>query len=177
MIQSLERGFQILELLNSLECAKKGLGGLEISKRLGLKHPTVHNFLKSLDELGYVEKDPETSKFRLGQKALHLGLNILNGDNLSHLARPIVKELVNTVHETAVLTVFDQNLRHTILVEESTKPIKISINTFVDNSFYTTSTGRAILSCMSTPELDKLTKAVPMPDDYPFSPKDRQGIE
>jgi DNA-binding IclR family transcriptional regulator len=177
MIQSLERAFKILELLNSIEGAKKGLGGLAISKRLGLKHPTVHNFLKSLDELGYVEKDPETSKFRLGQKALHLGLNILNGDNLNHLARPIVKELVNMVHETAVLTVFDQNLRHTVLVEESSKPIKISINTFVDNSFYATSTGRAILSCMSSIELDSLLEAVPLPMDNSFCPKNREDLD
>ncbi len=176
MIQSLERAFQILELLNSLESAKKGLGGLEISKRLGLKHPTVHNFLKSLHELGYIEKDPETNKFRLGQKSLNLGLSILNGNNLNHLARPIVRDLVNSVQETAVLTVFDQNLRHTILVEESSKPIKISINTFVDKNFYTTSTGRAMLCCMSKQQIDDLLKAVPLLEDYPFCPKNREEL-
>ncbi|RZK13157.1 MAG: MarR family transcriptional regulator, partial [Flavobacterium sp.] len=57
MIQSLKRTFDILEYIATN-------GNLvrvnDISQALGLQKTTVHNFLTSLKELGYVEQDELT---------------------------------------------------------------------------------------------------------------------
>jgi DNA-binding IclR family transcriptional regulator len=162
MIQSVERAFKILEMMNDLEVHKKGLGGLEISKRLGLKHPTVHNFLKTLSQLGYVQQDPDTSKFRLGEKALHLGLNLLNAESLVHIVGPVLKVLSRTIEETTLLILFDQGMRNTLIVEESPKPVKISVSSTIDDNFYSTATGRVLLANMDDKELDRFIEEHPL---------------
>ena len=170
MIQSLERAFKILELMNTLECAQKGLGGLEISKQLGLKHPTVHNFLKSLTELGYIEQDPESSKFRLAAKAQELGMNMTRCKSLVMCAQPHLQALTEQVGETSLLILLDNDQRHTVLIEECKKPYRITASSAIDQTFYGTSTGRVLLANMSEAERKAFQKRVPVNPDHNFYP-------
>ncbi|MDD5599668.1 MAG: IclR family transcriptional regulator [Victivallaceae bacterium] len=161
MIQSLERAFKILELMNTLECAQKGMGGLEISKKLGLKHPTVHNFLKSLVELGYIEQNPETSKFRLAAKTRELGMNMMLSKSLAICAQPHLQALTGQTDETSILILLDNDLRHTILIEECKKPYRIAVSSTIDRNFYNTATGRVLLANMGDEELSAFLRRVP----------------
>jgi IclR family transcriptional regulator, KDG regulon repressor len=171
MIQSLDRAFQILELLNTLECAKKGLGGLEISKTLGLKHPTVHNFLKSLTELGYIQQDPDTSKFRLAEKAKMLGMNMVKCKSLAMCAKPHLQMLSQLTGETSILVLLNNDQRHTILIEECQKPYRIAVSSTIDQNFYNTATGRILLSNMDESEYRAFQQRIPMDFSLNFSPK------
>lgn len=172
MIQSLERAFKILELMNSLKCAQKGLGGLEISKQLGLKHPTVHNFLKSLTELGYIEQDAETSKFRLANKAQELGMNMAHCESLVMCARPHLQALTKQTGETSLLILFDNDQRHTVLIEECKKPYRITASSAIDQNFHGTSTGRVLLANMTETERKDFQKSIPINSDHNFAPND-----
>ena len=171
MIQSLDRAFQILELLNTLECAKKGLGGLEISKTLGLKHPTVHNFLKSLTELGYIQQDPDTSKFRLAEKSKMLGINMVQCESLAMCAKPHLQELVKLTGETAILILLDNDQRHTVLIEECQKPYRITVSSTIDQNFYNTATGRILLANMGRSEYRDFQQRIPIDFNPAFAPK------
>ena len=170
MIQSLERAFKILELMNTLECAQKGLGGLEMSKKLGLKHPTVHNFLKSLVELGYIEQDAETSKFRLALKAQELGMNMIHCDSLVMCTKPHLQALTEITGETSLLILLDNNKRHTALIQECDKPYRITISSTIDQNFYGTSTGRILLANMGKTEFKEFQKRVPMDSRHHYTP-------
>lgn len=176
MIQSLDRAFKILELMNSLECAQKGLGGLEISKRLGLKHPTVHNFLKSLVKLGYIEQDAETSKFRLAFKAQELGMNMIHCESLVMCARPHLQALTDEIGETSLLILLDNDKRHTVLIEECKRPYRISVSSTIDQNFYGTSTGRVLLANMTKTEFKAFQKRVPVNPDHNFIPEDEDEM-
>jgi len=171
MIQSLERAFKILELMNSLECSQKGLGGLEISKKLGLKHPTVHNFLKSLTELGYIQQDPDSSKFRLAEKAQELGMNMAHCESLLMCAKPHLQALTEKIGETSLLILLDNDQRHTVLIEECKKPYRITASSAIDQHFYGTSTGRVLLANMDKAERTAFQKRVPINLDHNFAPK------
>ena len=171
MIQSLERAFKILELMNSLECAQKGIGGLEISKRLGLKHPTVHNFLKSLVKLGYIEQDAETSKFRLALKAQELGMNMIHCESLVMCAKPHLQALTEQTGETSLLILLDNDKRHTVLIEECKRPYRISVSSTIDQNFYGTSTGRVILANMEEKERQAFEKRIPMQPGFHYAPQ------
>jgi DNA-binding IclR family transcriptional regulator len=171
MIQSLERAFKILEMMNTLECAQKGMGGLEISKKLGLKHPTVHNFLKSLTELGYIRQDPETSKFRLAAKAQELGMNMMLSESLVLCAKPHLKVLTEKIGETSLLVLLDNYHRHTVLIEECQKPYRITVSSTIDQNFHGTSTGRVILAGMTADERLEFEKHVPMQAESYYAPE------
>jgi IclR family transcriptional regulator, KDG regulon repressor len=176
MIQSLDRAFKILELMNTLECARKGLGGLEISKQLGLKHPTVHNFLKSLTELGYIQQDPDTSKFRLADKAQELGMNMIHNESLLLCAKPHLKALTEKIGETSLLILLDNDHRHTVLIEECNKPYRITATSTIDQNFYGTSTGRILLANMTKAELKKFQKRVPINFSQSYAPENEEEL-
>ncbi|MFA6714873.1 MAG: IclR family transcriptional regulator [Victivallales bacterium] len=176
MIQSLERAFKILELMNTLECAQKGMGGLEISKKLGLKHPTVHNFLKSLVELGYIEQNPETSKFRLAVRARELGMNMMLSKSLVTCAQPHLQALTGQTGETSILVLLDNDQRHTILIEECKKPYRIAVSSTIDRNFYNTATGRVLLADMGEEELSAFIRRVPPAFGDPDFPSDEAEL-
>lgn len=65
MIQSVKRTFDILEYIatngNTVRLN-------DIAQALGLQKTTVHNFLAGLKELGYVEQDELTPRYRITSK-------------------------------------------------------------------------------------------------------------
>jgi DNA-binding IclR family transcriptional regulator len=78
-IQSVERAAAILRLLSG---RSRQLGVVELAGQLGLAKGTVHGLLRTLQLVGYVEQDPNTSKYQLGAALLHMGSLYLDGNEL-----------------------------------------------------------------------------------------------
>ena len=162
MIQSIDRAFQILELLNTLECSESEISGYDISKRLGLKYPTVHNFLKTLLTLGYIEQHPASGKYLLSVKMQNLGCHRSGQKSLINCAQPCLRQLTEMIGETSLLVLFADDYRHTVLVEETDKPFRITAATDLDQNFYNTSTGRVLLANLEPAEYSRFKKRVPI---------------
>lgn len=78
-IQSIERAAAILRLLAS---GARGLSLAEISRSLQLPKGTALGILRTLQHVGFVEQDPESSRYRLGGGMLSLGTRYLDGNEL-----------------------------------------------------------------------------------------------
>lgn len=103
-VQSVERAIKILE---ELAGEKDGLGVTEISRRVGLHKSTVYRMLSTLLNLGYIEQNTVTEKYRLGMKILYLAGEILGRMDIRHEARDLLKELSKKVNEAVHLVVPD----------------------------------------------------------------------
>jgi len=103
-VQSVERAMKILE---ALAAEADGLGVTELSRRVKLHKSTVHRLLSTLLGLGYVEKNEENERYRLGMKLLYLGSSILERMDLRHEAYVFLKELSREVNEAVHLVVPD----------------------------------------------------------------------
>src|SRR6185312_8049441 len=68
--QSLERGLDVLEIV---EAEGSEIGVREIARRLELSPTIVQRMVTSLARRGYVDRDAETARYRLGYRALALG--------------------------------------------------------------------------------------------------------
>ena len=68
--QSLERGLDILEMI---EAEGSELGVRELARRAELSPTIVQRLISSLALRGYVEKNLETARYRLGHRSLSLG--------------------------------------------------------------------------------------------------------
>src|ERR1700754_5330503 len=68
--QSLERGLDILEMI---EAEAGDIGVRELARRLGLSPTIVQRLGTSLAMRGYIEKNTETSRYRLGHRSMILG--------------------------------------------------------------------------------------------------------
>lgn len=77
----------------------------EISRKLDIPVQTVHRLLSTLEECGFVFKDKETKKFRLGLTLMQLGFTIRDHLLVRNSAISIMKKLVNQARESIYLTV------------------------------------------------------------------------
>lgn len=86
----------------------------ELAADLNLPKGTVFGILRTLQQVGFVEKDPDSGKYRLGAALLHLGSTYLDGNELrtralnwadSLAARTTEAVRIGTLHDGQVLVV------------------------------------------------------------------------
>ncbi|QOT79467.1 IclR family transcriptional regulator [Cupriavidus basilensis] len=87
-VQSLEKGFRILEAFSAQE---PELTMAEVARRSGLDNATALRFLNTLLDIGYVQRVPDTRLFRLSLKVPDLGFDAIAHSDLRTRARPILR--------------------------------------------------------------------------------------
>jgi len=96
-IEALGRGLQILEAFSE---QSPSLSLTEIASTVGLDKSTVFRSVYTLESLGYLERDPETKRYRPGLKVLRLGFAVLNNLEMAQIAQPYLKALSGKCGET-----------------------------------------------------------------------------
>ncbi|MFC8719562.1 IclR family transcriptional regulator [Kitasatospora sp. NPDC057198] len=104
-IQSLSRAAAILRLLAGGE---RRLGLSEVAAGLGLAKGTAHGILRTLQQEGFVEQDPESGKYQLGAELLRLGQSYLDVHELRARALVWADDLARAAGETVYLGVLHQ---------------------------------------------------------------------
>lgn len=99
-VQSLDRAFDILELLSR---ERHGLMLTDIGNRLDLHKSTVYRLLSSLRDRKYIEKDPDSGNYRLGMEFIALSSQYLNSLELKTEAEPYLRRLSERLGETVFL--------------------------------------------------------------------------
>ena len=79
------------------------LGVTELSRRLNLHKNNVFRLLATLEQHGYIEQSSANERYRLGAKCLELGETFCRSHTLLDQARPILRNLAETVGETVHL--------------------------------------------------------------------------
>jgi DNA-binding IclR family transcriptional regulator len=110
-IQSIQRAAAILRLLSG---RTRRLGVVDLAGELELPKGTVHGLLRTLQNVGFVEQDPDSGKYQLGAALLHMGSSYLDGNELrtralnwsdSLAARTHEAVRIGTLHDSQVLIV------------------------------------------------------------------------
>lgn len=104
LIQSVGRAFSILEQFSADE---RELGVTTLAARVGLHKSTCFGLLYTLQELGYIQQNPDTGRYSLGLKAFELGQLYIQGQDIRQLAKPYLRRLVEQTEETAHLVVME----------------------------------------------------------------------
>ena len=99
-VASVQRAVAVLDALADGALA---LGTNEIARRTGINASTVSRLLATLAEAGLVEHEPDSGRYRLGVRLLHLGNAVLARLDLREIARPHLVALVDATGETATL--------------------------------------------------------------------------
>ncbi len=106
-----------LDLLESFKGEKSELGVSELSKILKLHKNKIFR-LATLEYMGYIEQDPFTENYRLGLKSLELGQSFINHLRLLSIAKPVLKDLVDKIKESAYVGIIrEKNLIYLDIVE------------------------------------------------------------
>ncbi|MFD2616213.1 IclR family transcriptional regulator [Terrilactibacillus laevilacticus] len=103
----LETGDRILRILECFNSEKTEWGVTELSDYLGLYKSVVHRALVTLENRGFVTKNPISQKYFLGIKLFELGMVVAGQMNLRTIARPFMEDLCEFAKETVMLMIID----------------------------------------------------------------------
>jgi DNA-binding IclR family transcriptional regulator len=105
-IESIDRALDILMLLLQEE---KEMGVTQISTALGIYKSTICRTLTTMEKKGFVQQNPENSKYWLGLKLYSLGMLIREKMPLKNMAYPYAKELADRFKEGVHIIVLDKS--------------------------------------------------------------------
>jgi DNA-binding IclR family transcriptional regulator len=101
-IQVVSRCAQILRQFSSTQ---RSLRITDIAGELDLQRSTMHRYLSSMTNVGFLERDAE-GLYRLGPLLVQLGTIALRGLRVLEIADPYAHELADTTQETNVIAVW-----------------------------------------------------------------------
>jgi len=102
--QSLERG---LAILSSFDSERPLIGVSELSRELALSRSTAHRYIATLAQLGYLQQDPGSKRYRLGPKVLDLGFSAINSMESREVAAPHLRDLSDSTGYTVNMAILD----------------------------------------------------------------------
>ncbi|WP_322867493.1 IclR family transcriptional regulator [Aquicoccus sp. G2-2] len=79
---------------------EEGCAVAELVARSGMARPTVYRVCAMLQELGWLERNPESRRFTLGSDLAILGLAAQQRHPLESIARPVLEDLSQNIEQT-----------------------------------------------------------------------------
>jgi DNA-binding IclR family transcriptional regulator len=151
--QSLERGIDILEMI---EAEGTDVGVREIARRLDLSPTIVQRLISSLAARGYIEKNSETSRYRLGYRSLALGANGEHGADYAVVARRELERLAHEHRLNGFVSVLRGGRAIYLLAVQADGPVAIKVTPGSEMPLHSTSAGKVLLASVGDGEARKL---------------------
>jgi DNA-binding IclR family transcriptional regulator len=158
-VQVMDRAFRILDVLAE---QNQEIGLTELARRLCLHKSTAHRLLIMLERNRFVEKNPETAKYRLGWRLFELGTLAVTRLNVHTLARPCLERLVQITDETAHVGVLRGGELISIMNVEGSRNLRTPSTVGQRSPAYCTSQGKAIISHLPEPLAAQILRSVRM---------------
>lgn len=168
--RTLEKG---LRLLSSFIQAAEEQGLAELSQRTGLHKSIVFRLAATLVRHSFLEKDPETRRYRVGLRAFEVGSAFVLGREAEQVALPVMRQLVATCGHAAQLGVqHERDVVYTAVVPGSSV-LRVSVRIGERRPAHATAMGKALLACLPEDALTKLYRGFRFP---PLTPHTVRGL-
>jgi IclR family transcriptional regulator, acetate operon repressor len=152
-VQSLVRA---LGLLNALAGRDRGLGLSEVAKEVGLAISTAHRLLTTLQQEGYAHYDEERGGWHIGVQAFVVGSAFLRSRELTAIARPVMRELMERSGETVNLAVEDRGEAIYVAQVECRKMMRAIARPGGRTLMHASGVGKALLAAMASEEMERI---------------------
>jgi DNA-binding IclR family transcriptional regulator len=129
----------------------------QLAERAHLPASTVHRLLQSLLTAGIVERGPRQN-YRPGRELHRLASQLVGRFDLARSARPLLEELVEQWHETAVLCIYSPTRHRAIIAEAVHSPhaLRFNIEQGGEIELPWGSLGKAILAHLPAGEIEAI---------------------
>lgn len=145
-----------LAVLEAFTIEEPVLGVTEIARRVGFHKSTVSRILATLEQAGYVEREAQGGRFRLG-----LGLIALTGPLLADLdvrrvAASSLQQLAGRTEETSALMVW--NGHESVVVEQVMSPKQVKHTAAIGTRYntYESASVQIFLADLPAADVDRL---------------------
>jgi IclR family pca regulon transcriptional regulator len=145
--QSLERG---LAILSAFDSDRPLIGVSELSRELSLSRSTAHRYIATLAQLGYLQQDPDSKRYRLGPKVLDLGFSAINSMDVREISAPHLRRLSDETGHTVNLAILDGvdvvYIERCRTAQPRQREIDLNLHVGARLPAYCTAMGKAILA-------------------------------
>ena len=139
----------------------------DLARHLQIPKSTAHNLLQTLKDFDFVHQDPRARLYRLGPRALELGLTYARSNDLLARARTVLNRLVEISGETAKLGVLSSGQVLILAAVESPRQLHTRGDLGTRWPLHSSSLGKAILSALPPAEASAILATA---DLTPFTP-------
>jgi IclR family acetate operon transcriptional repressor len=146
-VQSLSRA---LGLLNLIAQNDPGLTLSEVAQQSGLPISTVHRLLGTMQNENFVRFDSERGLWIIGVQSFIVGSAFLRSRELTAIARPFMRDLMERSGETVNLAIEDHGEAIYIAQVECRKMMRAIARPGGRASLHASGVGKALLAAMST---------------------------
>jgi IclR family transcriptional regulator, acetate operon repressor len=145
-----------LAMLEAVAEESEGLSNAELSRRLQIPKSSASYILRTLATQGYLNRDGESGKYRVGLKILSLSRGALSGIDVREVALPIMRHLVEKTNLTCHLAILDGP--DAVYIEKVEPTGFIRMDTWVGRRMrvHATSVGKALVAYIPQPRLEKI---------------------
>ncbi len=130
----------------------------QLARATDLPKPTVHRLLHTLQTLGYVTRDGDSTDYLLGHRIQELAGGPIQ-QRIKDAALPLMHRLHKAVNETVNLGVREGFLIRYVDYLETTRPLRLAVQPGQTDSIFSTALGRAILSVLPETEVRRILAA------------------
>lgn len=145
-VQSLTRA---LNILSELAASERGLNLSETAARTGLAISTTHRLLHTLQQKNFVHFNQDQGIWTIGLQSFIVGNAFLHVRELSQIARPVMRELMESTGETINLAVENQGEAIYIAQIESFMTMRAIAKPGGRAAMHASGVGKALLANMS----------------------------
>jgi IclR family acetate operon transcriptional repressor len=150
-----------LDVLDALAEAPEGRTLAQLAQEAGLPKSSIFRYLATLEARGYVERDGERGRFRVGQRLVPLHSRRL--ELLARAARPRLDALRDRFQETVNLGVLDGGQVAYLQIVESPQAMRFAAREGGRDPIHSTSLGKAIASQLSREHVLRILESEGMP--------------
>jgi IclR family acetate operon transcriptional repressor len=147
-----------LLILEAAALREGGLSNADFSRKLKIPKSSASYILRTLEQHGYLRRDKNDGKYRLGMKVLALSRGALSGVDVREIALPIMRNLVDHIHITTHLAILDHG--QAVYVEKVEPKSFIKMDTWIGRRMevHTTAVGKAILAFLEPKEQEGILR-------------------
>jgi IclR family transcriptional regulator, KDG regulon repressor len=145
---------RVLLVLDAFDTSVDALTASELARRVGLPVSTTHRLLQTLTQRGYVERDRDGRRYKLGLRVFQLASRALAQHGLRDTARPYLVELVRETQETVQLAVLHGSEALYIDKVEGSQDLRVSTSVGSRTPLHCTAAGKALLAFQPPETID-----------------------
>lgn len=142
-----------LAMLERVADASNGLSNSELARALDIPKSSASYILRTLERRGYLSRDRESGRYRLGLRILSLSRGVMSHLDIRQIALPHLKAVVEKTHLTCHLAILDAG--EAVYVEKVDAPGFIKMDTWVGRRMkvHSTSVGKSLVAWLPEDEV------------------------
>lgn len=150
---------RLCDILNSFTERETVLTLTEISRHIGLPKSTTHRFLEALVSQGLLYSENGRG-YRLGHQLIHWGVLAQASIDLRNLALPVLRSLMESTGETAILSMRFGNIATWVEMIESRHPVRLALRVGERLQLHAGASSKVLWAFLPETEIEKLMSQV-----------------